>query len=186
MELSYDEVRRIHRLEKGGTKLVEVVPEFYNELNAFLRDERKNYLESLKTFSIPKARNFTNLKKMVEEIFSLRAKKVVERALIASRTNEISLENMALQERDVFNSLLAALNKHNSLLEGLFADAGAIKEKRGGGEPGMASVKILADIPSFVGTDMKEYGPFSANQTVALPGKIAKLLSARKLGVIGE
>jgi hypothetical protein len=43
-------------------------------------------------------------------------------------------------------------------------------------------VKILSEIPSFVGTDMKEYGPYKPEQVVELPQKIAQLFISRKLG----
>ena len=42
------------------------------------------------------------------------------------------------------------------------------------------SVKVLSDIPEFVGTDMKEYGPFKKGEVVTLPLKISKLLSDKK------
>ena len=68
MDLSFDEIRRIHRLEKNTSQLVEVEKEFYNELHAFLQKEKQAYLESLKDFSVSDTRRFSNLKKMVEEI----------------------------------------------------------------------------------------------------------------------
>ena len=43
-------------------------------------------------------------------------------------------------------------------------------------------VKVLTEVPAFIGTDMKEYGPFSQNQRVSLPHKVAKLFFDRKLG----
>jgi len=61
MELSYDEIRRIHRLEKNSMKLVQVEQEFYNDLNAFLLAEKKTYLDSLKDFSSAKTRDFSRL-----------------------------------------------------------------------------------------------------------------------------
>ena len=41
MELSYDEIRRIHRLEKNTSRLVEVEPDFYNQLRAFVKQEKE-------------------------------------------------------------------------------------------------------------------------------------------------
>ncbi|MEK6902307.1 MAG: hypothetical protein AABX02_01820, partial [archaeon] len=43
-------------------------------------------------------------------------------------------------------------------------------------------VRILSEIPSFVGTDLKEYGPYKTGQVVELPPKIAQLFISRKLG----
>ena len=65
-ELSYDEIRRIYRLEKNTSKLVELPEDFYNLLNDFVKEQKENYIQNLKDFSIEEARNFANLKKMVE------------------------------------------------------------------------------------------------------------------------
>ena len=181
MTISYDEIRRIHRLEKNSSKLVEVEQEFYNELHSFIVQEKASYLESLRDFSSSKARDFSNLKKMVEEIFSLRGKKILNKALAASHTKDADEAHMATQEKALFRELLSLLEKHNALLEGIFSDISS----SAGGEPNKdlntLSVEILSEIPAFVGADMKEYGPFGKGVVVSLPLKVAKLLSARKL-----
>ncbi len=178
MELSYDEIRRIHRLEKNTAKLVQVEPEFYSDLQEFLVQEKQSYLESLRDFSSSKARDFVNLKKMVEEIFSMRTKKLLSAALVSSRTSESSEDNMALQEKKMFRETLAILQKHSALLGGIFSDGKSAESER---DLNTLSVEILSDIPEFVGTDMKEYGPFKKGVTVRLPAKIARLLSTQKL-----
>lgn len=182
MDFSYDEIRRIHRLEKNTSKLVEVEQEFYNDLNSFLSAEKKEYLDSLHDLNSTKARSFTNLKKMVEEIFSLREKKILNQALIASRTNEINEANMALQEKKMFMEILSSLKKHSKILEEIFSDNGKKSENKK--DLNNLSVEILLDISGFVGTDMKEYGPFEKGTIVNLPVKIAKLLSERKLAKV--
>src|SRR3989344_6685678 len=179
MELSYDEIRRIHRLEKSQSKLVEVDNEFYSDLQEFIGIEKKEYLDSLKDLSSTKARDFTNLKKMVEEIFVMREKKILNKALVASRTGESSEEHMAVQEKKMFRELLAMLEKHSKLLSGVFVEAGG--GPGAGKDLNTVSAEVLSEIPAFVGADMLEYGPFSKGEIVSLPSKIAKLLGAKKL-----
>lgn len=181
MDLSYDEIRRIHRLERGTSRLVEVEHSFYNDLNLFITEEKEEYLNSLKDFSVDRARQFTNLKRMIEEIFSMREKKILSRALIANRTEEVSEEHMASQEKTLFNEILSSLQKHNKIINGLFVGEKNAKKKKPTKDLNILSVEIISDIPSFIGTDMKEYGPFSKDDKVELPYKIAKLLSSRKL-----
>lgn len=176
MELSYDEIRRIHRLEKSTVKLVEVEEDFYNDLHSFLSKEKQDYLDSLRDFSSTKARDFANLKRMLEEIFALRTKKLVGNALAASRTSEFSDGSMAVQEKKVFKEMLALLQKHNALLDSVFSG-----QEESSRDLNTLSVEILSDIPEFVGPDMKEYGPFKKGNTAKLPLKIAKLLSSQKL-----
>ena len=40
---------------------------------------------------------------------------------------------------------------------------------------------MIKEVPTFVGTDMQEYGPFSEGQKVDVPSKISKLLVLRKI-----
>ncbi len=174
MRIDYDELRRIHRLEKNTSKLVEVDDDFIDSLSAFVEEEKKKYLASLKDFSASNAREFTNLKRVIEEIFLMREKKILNKALITVHTKEVSDEKMAHQEKDVFRKLLRILEEHYDIHQSFFGE----KEKK---ESQLVMVKILKDVPTFVGTDMKEYGPFSEGQSVELPTKVARLFVTRKI-----
>ncbi len=180
MELNYDEIRRIYRLEKSTSKLVEVQEDFFSMLQDFILQEKQDYFNSMKNLDFAKARNFTNLKKMVEEILSLREKKILTKALVSAKTSDENNELMAEEEKKMFNLILKILESHNSLIESVFAG----KQKTDSKEKDLnkVSVRILSDVPSFIGTDMKEYGPFKKNETVELPQKIAKLFISRKIG----
>lgn len=179
LEINYDEIRRIYRLEKSTLQLVEVEDDFYDSLNDFIAEQKEEYIKSLKDFSLAKARDFTNMKKMVEEIFSLREKKILNKALSTSRTGETSKQNMCAQEKKTFSELLKILEKHRALLNEIFESDGKKTSKKQSEDT--VKVKVLKEVPSFVGGDMKEYGPFSAGQKVSLPNKIATLLKSRKL-----
>ena len=185
MELSYEEIRRIHLLEKNTSQLVEVQGEFYEELHDFLKNEKQKYLESLKNFSVSNTRDFTNLKKMVEEVFSMREKKILSKALIASRTKEVTDMHMANPEKKIFKEILILLERHNSLLQELF-ETKQMTEQSKEKNLDQLNVKILSEVPSFVGYDMKEYGPFEKGEVVSVPLKIGKLLNSRKLGQIED
>lgn len=176
MELSYDELRRIYRLEKNTSRLVDVDDDFYEALGAFIQHEKKEYLAGLKDFSSAKARNFSNLKKIVDEIFSLREKKLISRALIASRNGEEDNVNLAAEEKKTFKELLAILNKHRGFLRQAFEP-----DNKRAAEKELVSLKVLKEVPAFVGPDMKEYGPFSVDEAASLPSKVAELLVVRKL-----
>jgi DNA replication initiation complex subunit (GINS family) len=173
VNVDFDELRRIHRLEKNTSKLVEVEDDFIDSIETFVEEEKKNYLASLKNFSSSDARAFTNLKRIVEEIFLLREKKILNKALIASHTGDVEETKMASQELEVYKKMLKVLNDHSGLYKELFGE----KEKA----KTLVEVEILKDVPTFVGTDMKEYGPFSKGDKVELPKKVSKLFITRKI-----
>lgn len=172
MKIDYDELRRIHRLEKNTSKLVEVEDDFIDSLETFVEEEKKKYLSSLKNFSSSEAREFTNLRRIIEDIFQMREKKILNKALIASHTKDVTAEKMAVQEKETFRKLLKVLEDHNAQYSVMFGD----KER----STNLSTLKILQDVPAFVGTDMQEYGPFSTGQSIDVPVKIARLLLSRK------
>lgn len=171
-------MRRIHRLEKNSSQLSELNPDFFIDLGSFISGEREKYLSNLKNGSVSKARDYSNLEEMAKEIIAIRERKLLNKALIASRTNEYSLAGMAKKEEALFKSMLAVLNDFKR-------DAGAMfnGQKRKSKEKDLKKLplRILSDIPGFIGADMKEYGPFEKGQSVELPGKAAELLLQRKL-----
>jgi len=163
MKITYDELRRIQRLEKNTSSLVEVDEDFIDSIGVFVEEQKKIYLASLKDFASSDAREFANLKRVIEEIF-----------LIASRTEENELEKVAKQEKETFKKITKILSEHDDLCSKLFGER---KEKKSV----LKKLTILKDVPTFVGTDMKEYGPFSEGDEVELPEKVAKLFIIRKL-----
>lgn len=173
MNINFDELRRIHRLEKNTSKLVDVSDDFIDSIAEFVEEEKKTYLESIKNFSSQNAREFTNLKRIVDEIFSMRKKKILNKALIASHTKESNLENMASQEKDFFKKLLNVIDEYSSCYENFFGEKSNKVEE--------TKIKMLKDVPTFVGTDMKEYGPFKKDDVVEIPVKVAKVFLARKI-----
>jgi len=174
MRLDYDELRRIHRLEKNTSKLVEVEDDFITSLQIFVEEEKKKYLASLKNFSSSDAREFTNLKRIVDDIFQMREKKILNKSLISAHTNDYDDTNMAKEEKETFKKIFKVLSEHREIFHSLFGE----KEKV---SSDLTKLTILQEVPTFVGTDMKEYGPYSESQEVELPSKVAKLFIARKI-----
>mgnify|MGYP001617286401 CR=1 FL=1 len=227
MVLDYEEVRRIHRLEKTTSRLVEVPDDFFYQLHDFIEEERKQYLHSLTDLNNNRAKEFSNIKKLVEEWFSIREKKLMNTVLIATRTNDANEEHMAVQEKKLFRTLFDSMMSHRVLMQHVLEANGnfaqnfprdkslEIKSENNSNEiksrvtlsresetiisPNASAassasvsatvsalesmrIRILSDIPSFVGTDMKEYGPYKPQEKIELPTKIAQLFISRKLG----
>ncbi len=183
--MDYDEMRRIYRLEKNTSRLVQLDDSFYNTLNEFVLKEKKEYMDSLKDMGNTRAKEFLNLKKMIEELFGLRQKKILNSALVAVRTGESSTDGMALQEKELYSRIFSALRNHQDLFDGIFAG----EQASGDGERkalSFVSVRLLKAVPGFVGADMKEYGPYTENECVSLSYKVAKLLISKSLAELAE
>lgn len=180
MRLDYDELRKIYRLEKNNSGLAEVDEDFFNSVQEFFEDQKKDYLRSLNDLQSSKAKSFTNLRKIISEIVNTREKKLLNMALIASRTGELEANQISMQETETLAQLMVVLNKHQQMLDKIFGTKpgnNASKQDK----IGKISLKIMQSVPAFMGADMKEYGPFEKEKKVAVPEKIASLLISRKL-----
>mgnify|MGYP000135470885 CR=1 FL=1 len=178
MDLDYDEIMRLYRLEKNSSKPAEIDESFFHDLGKFFKKEKAEYLRSLKDITSSRAKSFSNLRKIIEEIFSLREKKLLNKALIASRTGELENGRLAVEEKETLKQLLNVLNSHRLFLDRIL---GVEQEKSSSAGRGVVAIKLLQNVPAFVGADMQEYGPFQKGKVARVPAKIASLLVARKL-----
>ena len=175
-ELSFDGIRTLHRKEKNSSGLTDLDFDFYSQLQALIETSRREYLESLKNASLDDARKFANLKKLIEEIFFIREKKILNKSLSDVRSNEEKLGGLSEEEAAAYKQLFGALKELEKTNKKIFnSDTGEKKPSAN------IKVRILKEIPSFIGVDMKEYGPFNENQEISLPEKIALMLIERNI-----
>ncbi|MFH0970194.1 MAG: hypothetical protein V1776_01910 [Candidatus Diapherotrites archaeon] len=227
MAFDFEEMRRIYRLEKSTARLVDVPEDFFTLLHTLVEDERKKYFDSLNDLNTTRARDFGNLKKLVDEWFVVREKKLLNTVLVSAQLGEMDLAHLTVEEKRLFTQLYDTLRAHRNLTQSILdansAFVGMVSLpvenetislsnnssiahniplsnssplSHSASSPSSAhsqsassssslailSVRILSEIPSFVGTDLKEYGPYKTGEVVSLPSKIAQLFISRKLG----
>ncbi|MCK4884132.1 MAG: DNA replication complex GINS family protein [Candidatus Diapherotrites archaeon] len=227
MDLNFEEIRRIQRLEKNTPQLVEIDPEFYVHLSGYLKKKKEDYVKSLKgssKISLEDARDFENMNRLVNDIYERREKKIIIRAIRASRTNEVDKSHMTFFEEEMFNEVVSVLEKYKKVINDIFDGNGhsstsivnkksksskskKSKEKASGEEKdaksgvqstteskendldaefdgeglNIVNVRITKDMPSFIGPDKVNYGPFEIDQYVELPKHIVDLLIKRNI-----
>ncbi|MEK6972891.1 MAG: hypothetical protein AABW72_02535 [archaeon] len=177
MSLTYDDIRRIYRLEKNSVDLVNTGSNFDEQLAELISKERENYLDSIKKASFSKAKDFSNLKKLIEEIFQMREKKLLNKALLTTRLEDYTKVNLTDAEIETFDKLLKALTEHRKRIEFLFDEQAGKQDK----SLNNLAVRIIKEVPSFIGADMKEYGPYPQAQEIILPTKVGMLLVEKGL-----
>ncbi len=184
MNIDYDELRRIYRLEKNTSRLVDVEEDFFVSLNSFMKTEKEAYLKSLTDPSSSKATSFSNLQKLLVELFELREKKLLNKALVSSRTGDDTVFKSSKEEQKTFKKMLTVLKEHRFYLDSIFGNSE--KETQEKKDLNNSRIRILKEVPSFVGSDMKEYGPFKEKEEVELPQKTASLLIKRELAELND
>ena len=194
MELiTYETIRNAHRAEKDEE--LQKLPEgFFESIrNWFKHKEKMKDTTSLLEVE--------NAKKLLEDIINRRQKKIVLAALSTVR-GQLPPSSLTDNERKFFDEVVNSLKLFKNDMEEKFRDyedivEEKIEEAKKSIEEikpveekiektivrpnGKLLVKILADLPRFVASDMQAYGPLKAGDVITLPEEIGKLLITRKV-----
>lgn len=162
-EISYKNLRKIQQLEKTSPLISKIDINFYKELS--------NYLISLKDAikqegNSEKVRLFqeeiNNTEKIAFSIYEFREKKIVQAALSKARGGKPDLKNALEVEKNLFDRIVKIINENREII--LMQKQNSKKDKNS--ELKLSNkeeknnnhiVRVLENIPEFVGTDMKTY-----------------------------
>lgn len=176
-KVDYDELSRIYRLETKSPKLTKLDASFYKELKKYLTLEKTKYLSALESLSPADLKKFEMLKQTVNKIREIRLKKCLNLCLTYSRTNDLSEDNLIDFEIDFVKDIKKLLDKQAEYTESLFGTKTKKEEKR----VPLVKVTALSSIPSFIGSDMQEYGPFDKDAICEIPENIFLILSSKNI-----
>lgn len=187
--LTFSELRKIQKQEKRQEELSDL------EDNFILRVS--NYLEMKKDVD---DREYKSAKRVFDKITGLRQQKIVKNARLAvgSEVNNSEL-NLLPREKELFLELKNVFQEFDrnvekviegeetagtpdiELEEGGAEDAETVDEEDDGenNEEGYEMVKIISDVPEFMGTDLESYGPFEEGEEVEIPEDNAEILVNR-------
>ncbi|WP_457555161.1 DNA replication complex subunit Gins51 [Candidatus Pyrohabitans sp.] len=178
------------RREKASPYLQEIGRDFYTEARRLFQQmlsdcRRTGDLSQLST----RLAELDNIKKMINDIYETRERKIVSSALYYVKSGEdVEAENLTAEEeallREIITTLKTGRERVLSGFEGQMDESGthaeAPQEECGrSGEVNFVTVRILRDIPSLVGVDGRVYGEFRAEDVVTLPEPNARILVKR-------
>ncbi len=160
--ITFELIRRVQREEQRSPKLSRIPENFYAAVLAYIQQKKQAVKEERKGVLEVKS-----VERLVEDIFDRRERKVVNAAVNAARTN-IQPENMVDEEKDFFDLVAGSIRQRREAnLRKMFA-----AEK---GEE--AELIVFKDeVPEFVGSDMRNYGPFKKGDIAKLPDENTKIL----------
>ncbi len=175
--IDYDELSKIYRLEGKSPKLSKLDPNFYKELKKFINIEKTKYVSAIENFSQADLKKFETLKQTVTKIREIRLKKCLNLCLTYSRTKDCSEDNLIDFEIDFVKDTLKLLDKQAEHTDGLFGLKNNKQEKRSN----LIKATALSNIPAFIGSDMKEYGPFDKDCVCEIPENIFAILFSKNI-----
>lgn len=192
--ITYETIYEIFRKEKYQTELQKLDPDFFNEVVKYL-NEKKGILQSqqnkdsiFSSFEIKKtAKQIESIQKILKELYERRESKIIQLALICSRTcpDASHLPFLLPEEKEFYEKIISDLNFFRNKILNNLLNSNKLEETD---KPKdikdealkMKLIKTLYPLPKFVGIDLKTYGPFEEEEIVALPDKIADLIISKK------
>jgi DNA replication initiation complex subunit (GINS family) len=163
--ITFELIRKIQREEQRTPKLTKLPESFYKNV--------KSYLENKRTASNRRvALEAKNAERLVEDIFNRRERKLFNLSIITARTG-IAPENLTEEEKVFFESIVDKMKERRAKI------IDKILEKAAGKKETETLVVFSEDVPEFVGSDMKTYGPFKKGDISKLPKENMKVMINR-------
>ncbi len=192
VNLTYDSIFEILMREKGREELQKVSPEFFTELVGYISEKRKAAsTEATDSFSLEEkeraSKQLQNISRMLVELYERREKKILNMAVIRSRTGADIIDTTSLlaEEKMLFDAVIAQLDyyRNNILFRVLNAQpttaAEPAQEKPAEQKGDSKLVRFLHAVPKFVGRELEVYGPFVEEDMANLPSDIADILISK-------
>lgn len=202
VNITYETLFDMLRNEKNREELQKLDKSFFEDLIQYMNDKKQlisqdreselfSDIEKEKTI-----KQLANIKKLVRELYERREKKIVNMALISSRTGSL-LDDSALlkEEKQLFDSLIEVINQARAgvLLRVLKAERPELgfkqptakvkeakEEKRDlAKKKDTKLVRFLHAVPKFLGKELEVYGPFEEEDVAKLPIEIADVLISK-------
>ncbi len=181
--MDYEELRKYQRMERNSPALADISSDFYEKLAELIKNKMREYEE---TNSATALRELENIKKIALDLFERREQKILLKALHDVRIGGFSDSELPVFEKELFRQIVETLDKKrkefDSLLRGevLMREEEKIVEEKIKGIEKLVLVRVLKNIPKFVGSGMQELGPFEENEIVKLPEEDALMLADKK------
>lgn len=179
--ITYEVLYDLLRKEKISPELQKLESTFLTDLRDYLKtriNHIKEHSSKQSVFSSQESqiteKQLENIKRIIRELYEKREAKILTLALSSSRT-KAKYDTSALleEEKALFTSVKELLDQSRTLIfESLYKDEQPKEIKAESAK----QVKFLNPTPQFLGTDLKQYGPFEQAQLATLPEDIAQLL----------
>ncbi|MBI2134183.1 hypothetical protein HYU11_05900 [Candidatus Woesearchaeota archaeon] len=190
VNLTYESIFDVLVREKGREELQKLGDTFFNDVASYIQN--KTSLMESESNKDKVMQQIHNTKRMLRELYERREKKVMNMALVASRTSPgfIDTSNMLSVEKSLFEGLLSQLDMYReNVLKNILNSRQPIafagqEQKPAVPEPVNAPdpiengklIRFIKAVSSFVGKELEIYGPFEEGQTARIPVELADIL----------
>lgn len=190
--MTYETLFELVMREKGREELQKLDDTIYSDILAYLGQKKELSKSSEMADSNEHLmQQLRNIRRLIKELYERREKKIINLALIKSRTGSDAMDLSVLLESEsmLFLSLVEKLDTTRSdIIGSLITD----RPRRAVEKPvempkieqtARCVVKFLSEVPKFIGKELEVYGPFNKDEVQELPKELADLLIAREKAV---
>lgn len=199
-EISYKTLRKIQEMEKNSPVLTFLKPNFYIELNKYLKNLENRYgIEPSQQKQVLLKEELSNFEKIATNIYEHREKKIVLAAITKVRGGNPDISKMIDIEKHLYDSVLNLMlnsrkeflkEKSTETVEPIISkrnDENTHEEKKQDpsekvttfeGDNRNQILRITENIPEFIGTDEKKYN-LRNNDVLTMPEDMSEMLVKR-------
>lgn len=198
INITYEYLFEIMRSEKNSYDLLKLPDNFYENVVEYIKEKQDLLKKDDDLFSANEKKQvitlLENVEKILTEIYNRREKKLVELAIIKSksRSSVVNTTNMLKYEVIFYEKLLLTLdnfrtNLLNNAISAKQIDVNFAQDNSKRKLKNIVTVRFLEDIGRFVDEHLKEYGPYEKETIATLPIEMAKLFEEQsKLEILED
>jgi DNA replication factor GINS len=168
----YDELYEAWKKEKETAEIQALPGDFYVRLADYVKKirEESRMLDEKTTKGRLMHFEFINVKKMVKELIQLRYRKALRKTM---SERILPKEALTKEEERLHGGILPLAESYQAFLKDMVSGRLSSMEKE---KPKHVLLRFLKEVPAIIGSDMKPYGPFKAEDVATLPAENARIL----------
>jgi len=176
----YDELYEAWKKEKENRELQALPRDFYLRLTEYMKSlkEEGRMLDRKTLKARLMLREFENAKKLVKELVRLRYEKTLKQT-VAGKV--VPRDVLTEEEERLHKAVLPLAESHKAFLKDVLRGRLTSMEKEE--KPKRILLRFLQEIPAIIGSDMRTYGPFKAEDIATLPIENARILLEKGIAV---
>jgi len=193
--MNLEDLRLIQANERRSQGLQALEPDFYKRAMAYINelDDSKRQADDARVAMIDN--ELQSARRVIDDIFKRRLGKIIKMASTRAFGLDIDPDGATQGEQEIFEQLVSLIQESKSKILGSALQSRAAKTEKTSkhtessllkrtdiGEE-FAVVRVLKDIPMFMGTDGRSY-QLSEEDVVVLPKANAKALCDRRVAVM--
>jgi DNA replication factor GINS len=178
----YDELYAAWRLETENGELGRLPPDFYARLTDYLRrakEETKTAEAKNLRFALLEHER-ANASRMTQELIATRFRKIAKMIVVGL---SVPTDCLAAEEQRLVGGVSPSAEVFSKfasgIVEGQPVKTNVVETPQPSAPPVVhvrVTLRFLKPVPSIIGSDMKSYGPFQAEDVASVPQENARIL----------